>query len=165
VLVLPGCQRFGQPPRNKQGSSEGDLFIELAASSILSRATHYCKSAIAVPALSHQLPSLIALSVRPATLSAQPNDRTAACSGGHGEVRRTDANRVAVMRIQASYTARRYNAFFSVDSLHFVSSIVDQLATVVCIHVGDMGRPQITPLPGHSSAECVKPTAQLVHNV
>jgi hypothetical protein len=165
VLVLPGCQRFGQPPRNKQGSSEGDLFIELAASSILSRATHYCKSAIAVPALSHQLPSLIALSVRPATLSAQPNDRTAACSGGHGEVRRMDANRVAVMRIQASYTARRYNAFFSVDSLHFVSSIVDQLATVVCIHVGDMGRPQITPLPGHSSAECVKPTAQLVHNV
>jgi hypothetical protein len=42
------------------------------------------------------------------------------------------------MRIQASYMARRY-AFFSVDSLHFVSSIVDQLATVVAgIHVGDM---------------------------
>jgi hypothetical protein len=67
VLVLPGCQRFGLTPRNKQGSSEGDLSIELAASNILSRATHYCKSAIVLPALSHQLPSIIAFSVRPAT--------------------------------------------------------------------------------------------------
>jgi hypothetical protein len=72
-------------------------------------------------------------------------------------------NRIAVMRIQASYTVRRY-AFSSVVSLHFASSIVDQLATVVVgyvyIHVGDMpipwGRPQITPLPGNSSVVCVK---------
>jgi hypothetical protein len=81
-----------------------------------------------------------------------------------------DANRVAVMRIQASYTARRY-AFFSVDSLHFVSSVVDQLATVVVgmytcrRHDFLEGRPQITPLPGHSSVVCVKPTALLAHNV
>jgi hypothetical protein len=34
---LPGCQRFGLTPRNKQGSSEGHLFIQLAASNILSK--------------------------------------------------------------------------------------------------------------------------------
>jgi hypothetical protein len=102
MLVLPGCQRFGHTPRNKQGSSEGDLYIQLAASNILWKAIHYCNSAIVVPALSRQLPS-IAFSVRPATFVAQSNDRTAARFGPSGEVRRMDVNRVAVMRIQASY--------------------------------------------------------------
>jgi hypothetical protein len=83
------------------------------------------------------------------------------------------ANRVAVMRIQASCTVRRY-AFFSVVSFHFVLSVVDQLATVsvqwvaycqyftatvACIHVGDMptpwSKPQITP-PVRSQLRCVR---------
>ena len=178
MLVLPGCQRFGHPPRNKQGSSEGDLFIELAASNILSRATHYCKSAIVVPALSHQLPSNRPLRSPCHSLSLpSPNDRTAACLGGHGEVRRMDANRIAVMRIQASYTVHRY-AFLSVIALvqqrlppsRLIHRRPASHSSSMCtVHVGDMptpwSRPHITPLPGHNSVVCVKPTAQLAHSV
>jgi hypothetical protein len=138
MLVLPGCQRFGHTPRNKQGSSEGDLYIQLAASNILWKAIHYCNSAIVVPALSRQLPS-IAFSVRPATFVAQSNDRTAARFGPSGEVRRMDVNRVAVMRIQASYrtvygTPLRLLQRRPLPSrLVYYPPIADQLATAAAV--------------------------------
>jgi len=145
VLVLPGCQRFGHTPRNKQkqvGSSEGDLLIELAALNILLRATHYCKSAIvrASPISSTAVNRLPQYSKPPFALPLSLPSPMAVQLPVRVDMARseewiTDANRLPVMRIQAGKLGTRYihrYAFFSVVvSSHFVPSIVDQLATIM----------------------------------